>query len=120
MERIPIGGHGEPPAGAEMRTAARSESHLAVLNARRFKEVPIVCKRDGRKSCSDYLRRRSIYHRPKRKAESTDRLGPADMRDLVHLAAARQHRHMHRQCARLYGMPDGEQDARYRGEAGGP
>lgn len=116
--------YAEPPIGIAMRKAARSERHFVILDVREFRDVPIVCKRDGKRSCSDHLRRGSIYHRPSHRTESTDRFEPADMRELVQLAATKQHRRMHRQCARLYGMPGadlgGAPDARYDREDGGP
>lgn len=77
--------------------------HYVILDVKEFDEVPIVCKKDGRKECKDDLRRGSVYHRPKRKVESTDRFDYADMRELVDLAATKQHRLMHQQCAELYG-----------------
>ena len=76
--------------------------HYVILDVKEFDEVPIVCKKDGRKLCKDHLRRGSVYHRPKRKVESTDRFEYADMRELVYLAATKQHRLMHQQCAELY------------------
>lgn len=76
--------------------------HYVILDVKEFDEVPIVCKKDGRKLCKNHLRRGSVYHRPKRKVESTDRFEYADMRELVHLAATKQHRLMHQQCDELY------------------
>ena len=93
--------YAEPPIGIAMRKAARSERHFVILDVREFRDVPIVCKRDGKRSCSDHLRRGSIYHRPSHRTESTDRFEPADMRELVQLAATKQHHRMHRQCAIL-------------------
>lgn len=95
--------YAEPSVVVAPRKLTDEGKRYVVLNVEEFSEVPIVCKKDGRKTCKDHLRRGSIYHRPKRKVESTDRFDYADMRELVGLAAIKQHRLMHQQCAELYG-----------------
>lgn len=96
--------YAEPSVSVVPHRITRRGKRYVVLDVEEFDEVPIICKKDGRKSCRDHLRRGSVYHRPKRKVESTDRFDYADMRELVSLAAAKQHALMHRQCAELYGM----------------
>ena len=95
--------YAEPSVNVVPHKIVSSGNHYVVLDVEEFDEVPIVCKKDGRKSCKDHLRRGSVYHRPKRKVESTDRFDYADMRELVSLAATKQHTLMHQQCAELYG-----------------
>ena len=95
--------YAEPSVTVVAHKITRHEKHYVVLDIEEFDEVPIVCKKDGRKTCKNHLRRGSIYHRPRRKVESTDRFDYADMRELVSLAVAKQHALMHQQCAELYG-----------------
>ena len=112
--------YAEPSVTVVAHKITSHEKYYVVLDIEEFDEVPIVCKKDGRKTCKNHLRRGSIYHRPRRKVESTDRFDYADMRELVSLAVAKQHALMHRQCAELYGTggvpptfraPDGREDS---------
>lgn len=100
----PVSEYAEPPVGVVPHRTARRGKRCVVLDVEESGEVPIACKKDGRKSCRDHLRRGSAYHRPRRRVESTDRFDYADMREPASLAAAKQHALMHRQCAELYGM----------------
>lgn len=99
--------YAEPSVVVVPHKRAYGGKEYVILDVEEFDEVPIVCKKDGRKSCEGHLRRGSIYHRPRRKVESTDRFDYADMRELVDLAAIKQHKVMHEQCAELYGTASG-------------
>ena len=124
--------YAEPSVDVVPRKITSRGKHYVVLDVEEFNEIPIICKKDGRKSCKDHLRRGSIYHRPRHKVESTDRFDHADMRELVGFAATKQHALMHQQCAELYGMgyggpspqsPGASGDSRgtgHGGEGGGP
>ena len=96
--------YAEPSVSVVPHKIVSHGKRYVVLDVEEFDEVPIVCKKDGRKSCRNHLRRGSVYHRPRRKVESTDRFDYADMREPVSLAATKQHTLMHQQCAELYGM----------------
>ena len=99
--------YAEPSVAVMPRKITSGGKHYVILDVSEYDEVPIVCKKDGRKACAGHLRRGSIYHRPKRKVESTDRFDYSDMRELVDRAATKQHALMHRQCTELYGMGGG-------------
>lgn len=64
------------------------DSHVVVvLSVSEFSEVPVLCRKDLHLANNRLvLRRGALYSRPRRKPETTEIAGYADMRDLLDLA----------------------------------
>lgn len=82
--------YADPSAQLRVSPVSYTERLFVVIEVDEFREVPLVCKRDGTR----WLRRGALYTRSWGKVESCEISTHEDMRELIEIATGKQFRNL--------------------------
>ncbi len=82
--------YADPSAQLTVSPVSYLEKLFIVIEVNEFREIPVVCKRDGTR----WLRRGALYTRSRGKVESCEISTHEDMRELLEIATEKQFRNI--------------------------
>jgi hypothetical protein len=92
-----VNNYADPFVELTVQKVDRDNKLFAIIQIRKFLDMPIVCKRDG----AERLRNGAIYVRPRRKCETAELPSQVDLREVLELAVEKKIRSFYSQIERV-------------------